>query len=283
MKNTSLLIAFLITIAVCVMPMSVQAQTATYQTVTSAALTQNATCFTVASTTSMHASGDITGPNNTPQEWDAFVDGEWMKINTLNTTTNQMCVQRGKSPTRAGVHATGSIVFVGPAGPSPFVLGAPVTNVPGPTDDKGQFGTCTSTNYLYLPLINVTNGSVLNCLTSARGGKWINYSFKQWTSGHPTTNIVDAAYTATLADEFINYNSLTNTRILTLPSITGVLGKTIVVVNGGLTSQTITITPVNNQTIGPAAATTLALAGPGNVSRLVSVLSSTGAYVWATW
>jgi hypothetical protein len=140
-----------------------------------------------------------------------------------------------------------------------------------------------STQFQFLPLINVSDGSIWNCLTSARGAKWESYSFRNWTSGHPVVTIVDAVYTATLADEFINYNSITTTRVLTLPAITGVVGKTIVVLNDGTASNTITITPVNGQTIGPAAATTLALAGPGNVARLISVLNGTGTWSWETW
>lgn len=284
MKNImkTLIIALVLVVAAA-SAIPAEAQTSTYSTVTSAAVNTTQLCFLVASTTNMQASGAASGPGGTPQEWDLYFDGEFAKINSVNTTSNQVCVTRGKAPTRAGKHPTAALVFFGPAGAVPFIYSAPLVNIPGPPDNRGAFGSCDPTQFSFLPLINVQDGSIWSCLTSARGARWESYSFRMWATGHPVVSIIDAAYTATLADEFINYNSLTTTRILTLPAITGVLGKTLVVLNGGSTSQTITITPVNGQTIGQAAVATLALAGVGNVTRLISVLSSTGAWVWATW
>ena len=283
MKNKTITLIALLVLALAFSSAPAFAQTTTYQTITSAALNSTQTCFIVASTTSMSASGALTGPGGTPQEWDMFVDGEFMKINTVNTTSNQVCVQRGKSPTRAGAHATASIVFYGPAGLVPFIVGPPLTTTPGPATPGGAFGSCVSTQFQFLPLINVADGSIWNCLTTGRGAQWVSYNFRQWTSGHPVVNIIDLAYTATLADEFIDYTSLTATRILTLPAITGVRGKTMVVLNDATGTSAITITPSANQTIGAGAATTISSTNAGTVTRLISRISSTGAWGWATW
>ncbi len=262
------------------------AATTTYSTIISAAVNTTQTCFNVASTTNMQASGALSGPGGTPQEWDLWFDGEFTKINSVNTTANQVCVMRGKSPTRAGTHALGSIVFYGPAGKVPFILGSPDVNNPGPaTQTGGQFGTCVSTNYAFLPLVDVTDGSVWNCITdSGSVQRWIVYAFRQWTTGHPVTNISDAAYTATLADEFINFVGLTAGRTVTLPAITGIVGKTMIIKNGTQNGSTITVASTASQGVGsPGNATNTTNASQGAVLRLFSYVTAAGGWSWATW
>lgn len=273
---------------------SLSAQTSTYSTITTAAINTTQTCFVLAATTSMQASGAASGPGGQPQEWDLWFDGEWAKINTVNTTSNQVCVMRGKSPTRAGPHATASIVFYGPAGKTPFVVSAPDQNSPGVVNLDGQFGSCVSTNYTFLPLINVTNGSIYNCLpTLAQGalgtvgtnsyGKWVVYGFRQWTTGHPVTMVNDAAYTATLADEFIIVERLTAARTITFPAITGIQGKAYVIINNTENGNLITLAPSASQLMATSTSITLSPSVNNNRIRLISVPTSAGGWAYATW
>lgn len=281
MKNKLKVLAILsVIVALCGMPTPAAAQTTTYQTVLSAALTASATNMTVASTTNMQATGAASGPGGQMQTWYAWVDGELVDIRSINTTTNVVQIVRGKSPTRGTAHATASVVFFGPTGNTVRTGGtSPFTN-----QDLTPGSTCTATQFTFLPILAVNSGNLFNCLSNATGrNRWISYNFQQWAFGHPVVPVVDAAYTATLADEFITYVSLTSTRILTLPGITGVVGKTIIVTTNGTGTSSITITPQFNQTIGAGLSATLTQTNAGSVTRLISIINATGGYVWGTW
>lgn len=264
------------------------AQTATTQTILAAAMSSgnpgSSGCFSVASATGFSASTQTA----TYYSW---VDGELIKNNSVSGTT--ICGTRGYIKTRSTPHPTASVVFTGQAGLSANGIGYPFTsNSPYP-------GTsCTATQYGYLPIINYTDGSISNCLpivgSTAVGtvnagaySRWITYSFNQWAYGHPVTTIVDAAYTATLADEFLIMSRLTSARTITLPPITGVLGKTMIIKNNTESALTITVAASANQGVGTTGSNTVVVnasaAGLGNVLRVVSVATSAGGWSWATW
>ena len=261
------------------------AQTATTQTINTVAISATAAQITVASTTGFSAT-------TFGQEYDMWVDGELMQVNSVNTTTGVIGVSRGRSPTRAGAHPTASLVFFGlvggttaTGGRSPFINQNPA---PG--------ATCLSTTFAYLPLINPADGTISNCLatvgTAALGtmgtnayGRWISYNFRQWSYGHPTTHVVDANYTATLADEFIIISRLTAARTITFPAITGVAGKTYVVINNTEGPSIVTLAGTANQGVGTTAGGTVTLSPSlnNNRVRLVSVATSAGGWSYATW
>src|SRR5439155_16381382 len=220
-----------LTIAVAVSGFS---QTATTSTITSAAMSATQTTISVASSTGFTASSGT-------QSYNACVDGELVKLLSQVGSSTTWNVTRGLSPTRGVAHPTASLVFAGPAvATGPFVMQDPF---PGTS--------CTPTSFQYLPLINVRNNTVWNCIGTAvsggagaagggNGSRWNGVSLTKSTTTHPTTVIADAAYTALLADEYIIFNKLSTGRTVTLPAITGIEGKVYVIVNPSTNTSTIT-------------------------------------------
>src|SRR5438034_8339105 len=80
------------------------AQTATTQTITSAAMTATQTTITVASSTGFTAS-------SATQSYNAWVDGEMVKLLSQVGSSTTWNVTRGLSPTRGIAHPTASLVF----------------------------------------------------------------------------------------------------------------------------------------------------------------------------
>src|SRR5439155_17228916 len=232
-------------------------QTATTQTITSAAMTATQTTITVASSTGFTASSGT-------QSYNAWVDGELLKILSQVGTSTTWNVTRGLSPTRGVGHPTASLVFVGPAvATGPFVMQDPF---PGTS--------CTPTNFQYLPLINVRNSTLWNCISTTvsgglaatgggNGSRWNGVSLTKNTTTHPTTVIADANYTALLADEFIIFNKLSTGRTVTLPAVTGIEGKVFVIANPTTNTSTITIQGSNAQLFGTAGGATVTQATAG--------------------
>src|SRR5438876_12322078 len=175
-------------------------QTTTTQTVTSSAMTATQTTISVASSTGFTASSGT-------QSYNAWVDGELVKILSEVGASTTWNVTRGLSPTRGIAHPTASLVFVGPAvATGPFVMQDPF---PGTS--------CTPTSFQYLPLVNVRNNTLWNCISTTvsggagaagggNGSRWNGVSLTKNTTTHPVTVIADANYTALLADEFIVFN-----------------------------------------------------------------------------
>lgn len=117
----------------------VNAQTAlTSTTLSSAVTTVNGKTIVVASATGFTAGTTV-----------AFVDRELMNVVAVSGTT--ITVARGMVGTRGATHASGATIYVG--APSYFN-----------SYDKG--GSCTSTNEVVLPQINVVNGRRWNCINS---------------------------------------------------------------------------------------------------------------------
>src|SRR6059036_2462609 len=158
-------------------------QTATTQTITSAAMTATQTTITIASSTGFTASSGT-------QSYNAWVDGELVKLLSQVGSSTTWNVTRGLSPTRGIAHPTASLVFVGPAvATGPFVMQDPF---PGTS--------CTATSYQYLPLINVRNNTLWNCISTTvsggataggggNGSRWNGVSLTKTTATHPTTVI----------------------------------------------------------------------------------------------
>lgn len=267
MKNTLFLI--LAVVVALAIPLGAQAQTATTQTILSAAITSpNATSIVVGSTTGITASSQTSN-------FACWTDGEFMRVTGVNTTSLVLTVTRGYQTTRATTHATQSIMWCGVMGGSANGIGYPFTNsspVPGEV--------CTSTQYGNLPIINYQTGDWSNCLTSARGGQWVTYSYKLWTSGHPVVNVPNTAYTATLADEYVIYSSMSTGRTATLPTATGITGK-VMVVKHNAQSQTLTVAVPSGNFLGTPGTTSISLTA-GQTTKLISIQAFSGAWGWAT-
>jgi hypothetical protein len=128
------------------------AQTATPQTTLSAAIGRGDKTITLASNTpggyTIQAAGlaPLTG---------IYVDHEYMTIaNTGLVGGTTWNVVRGQDLGQLSTHVSGSVVYVGPVG------GGGVPFDPGPHD---RVGACTSTNFAYLPIIEILSGSLMNC------------------------------------------------------------------------------------------------------------------------
>lgn len=249
-------------------------QTVTTQTITSGAMTATQTSINVASSTGLTASSGT-------QSYNLWVDGELMKIISEVGSTTTWNVARGLSPTRGVAHPTASLVFAGPAvATGPFVMQDPF---PGTS--------CTPTNFQYLPLINVRNNTLWNCIsTTVAGGagalgggnasRWNGVSLNKNTTTHPVTVIADANYTALLADEYIVFNKTSTGRTVTLPAITGIEGKTYVISQPLNQTQTITISGTSAQLFGSNGTTTITMTT--TPTRVISVLLGT-VWAWVTW
>jgi hypothetical protein len=116
------------------------AQTTTTSTTLTAAVTSSATTIRVAATT-----GFVVGTTS------VLVDHEVMAVNGISGLN--ITVMRGSNGTAAQAHNTSATVYVGPTG----------SFVAWPNDPMGR---CTSTQYSYLPLLNVRTGSTINCTNS---------------------------------------------------------------------------------------------------------------------
>lgn len=254
----------------------IQAQTATTQTILSAAVTSNATTMTVASITGMTAGTTA-----------LYLDGEYVGIRTVPSTGTTIGVNRGQSGTRAVAHTAGEVVWVGPTGqPSPFQTLDGFPGMPAP-------GSCTSTSITYLPVINVVNGNIWDCqtLTTAAGASvtngttvssgqiWQAVNFVNLGYSFPYRTVVNAAYTAKLYDVVIDYTSVSAARTVTLPGATGQFGKIYIIKNSGALSSGASLTVASSVgqyilTIG----TTTDTVPWGGVARYI--FQGAG---WTTW
>lgn len=187
------------------------AQTATYRTSLSAALTQAGLTLTVAATTNMTAS------TQTVTEYGVISDGqgnaELVKINSI--TGLAIGVTRGQGGIQSA-HVSGAVFFYGPGGGAAAGTGTPFTNT-----SPNQGTPCTATGYLFLPIVNYANGSVWNCANS----RWVN-------GGYGVTGVT-AAYTATLGDYIIAYTTVYGgAKTVTLPApVAGLRGKVYIIKN----------------------------------------------------
>lgn len=278
MKNK--LSLFLIAALLLAVSPAAFAQTATYQTVLSAAVNTTQTTITVASMTNMVASSQTVTSL-------IYCDGELMKINAINTTSLVASVSRGYDITVAGSHPTAMPCWFGVGG-----TGGGGTGGPFITQDPAGFGgggtpvlgtACVRTAYPFLPLVNIRNNSLVDCVGTAGtagGVRWRANSLAMFTGAHPLTNVNDAAYTATLDDEIVRMSNMTTARTVTLPAITGIVGKLMVFKHDGYTGLLTVAAPVGQfvSTVG----TTTVTASQGATIKLMSVQAQSGAWGWMT-
>jgi len=137
--NTNTRVFLILTaLTMLVLPQGAHAQATLASTTLSAAVTDTT------STTIVVASATNFAVNHL-----AFVDAEALRVTAISGTT--ITVRRGTSGTRAGTHASAATVYVGPA--NYFTT-------------YNRAGSCTSTNELVLPVINVLNANIFQCTSS---------------------------------------------------------------------------------------------------------------------
>jgi hypothetical protein len=255
MKMKTMLLVACLWIASAFTP-AVFGQTTTVQTALSAAITtSNTNTITVVSATGLVAS-------TASAQTFLYVDAELMQLRTISGTT--LTVTRGSAGTVASPHQLGSLVMHGPPGTFSPTTGF-ASGVFLQADPKGS---CTAASNQYTLVANAQTATIWRCLN----GNWSGIITNNRIAVFPYTPVVNAAYTATLVDTFIEYISVTATRILTLPSISGTPGKILIVKNStaAAAAAPVTVTGANGQFVGTLGTATYSLeAGLGPV-RLIS-------------
>lgn len=267
MKNKMLNMLLVLTVILALAPSSF-AQTATVQTVLSAAVTSlTSTAFQVVSATG------ITGPTTAPFGY-VFVDNELARVVSVSGTTLTVA-RTGAMGSHVSTHLTGAPVYWGLDGASPFVTRDPKYGV---TTGSGQ---CTAANYRFLPIINVQNGNIWQCDSTTTRWGLVNLS-PMTAMAFKRKPVSDAAVTLTLADiGVVAYTTISAARTVTLPAITNIDGVWFIITeeNSNLqAAQTITVTGVNGQLIGPGSLTNATITTNGGTLRLYSANS-----LWHTW
>jgi hypothetical protein len=122
-------------------------QTVTTSTTLAAAMGRNDTTINLTSSTNVLAQG-----TNNQVMTGLYVDREYMTVTTNVNAAGTGNIWNVKRSTLglASTHLSGATVWVGP--PSVFDQ--------GPTD---RVGSCTASNFQYLPLVEVRSGTLMNC------------------------------------------------------------------------------------------------------------------------
>lgn len=233
------------------------AQTALNFTSFSSAVTDPAArAVTLASTTGVSA------PTTSAVSY-VFAAGELMQVTSVNSTTGLVGVIRGVGGTRAVTHASGEFVYVAPANST-------ITYDPA--------GSCTAANQTYLPVINVRNGNVWNCINSS----WQGANLTPMAEVRPRVSIAGTAYTILPTDYLVVLSTISNsvaTKSFTLPSHVGLAGKQILIKDesGGISATTSIIVVGTIDGTNSATATVVQLKTPFG-----AVLLEAGSGGWFT-
>lgn len=243
LKNLAILALLLMGLSV-----SALAQTTTTRTTLTNAITDtSSTLFVVASTTGFVGTDNQT---STSPAWGVYIDGEYMEVRTVISSTQFAVTRRGVGG-RAALHPATEIMWAGPRGPSgPFFLTDGTPGQPAP-------GRCTRGTLGFAPVINITTGNVWDCIlsTTATTANWSAYNFDPiYNSSRPYKKLATTAttYTALPADFIIGYNT-NNAGTITLPGMTGAVGKEYRIQIEVTGSVSLTIASSNGQTINGAA------------------------------
>lgn len=182
-------------------------------------------------------------------------------------------VRRGTQGTRAVTHAVNTVVWV--------------ANTPNRFTQQAPRGSCTrASSQDFSPMIHLPTGDLYNCnpqvtfaavtagnatATAAASGYWERANLGGFLPNLPYVNPTNAAFTASLAHTIIDFNSMTATRVLTLPSVTGIVGKVLIIKNNsGSGTADITVTAPNGQYISSPGTATLTV-GDRAGANLISV------------
>jgi hypothetical protein len=147
-------VAVVLALILSAVPLSAQTYLTT-TTLASAVSSASADSVSLTSATGVAAGGVI------------YVDREAMGVLSVSGTTVR--VTRGQLGTKGATHASGADVIIVPAA----ALQGPLAAV-GQSDPP--YGSCVTSNYRYLPIINVVTGDVWSCRWSGAGTQ----TAKQW-------------------------------------------------------------------------------------------------------
>jgi len=162
------------------------AQTTLNSTTTSAALSVTGQVVSLTSVTNISADDGL------------FMDREFMRVQSCNTTALTCLVTRGQQGTSARAHASGVVVYSGAY--QRFTKAVPV-------------GVCTATAEEFLPRIVLPAGDVYQCSNS----EWVRYRNAGYRVFHPgrsdggTTYTANGAITPQPGFSFINGTTLAMT------------------------------------------------------------------------
>lgn len=161
MKSKLFQVLMLVAVLLAV-SMNAFSQTQPTSTTLSAAISdERTTRFTVAS-----ATGFVASTNSL--DYGVFIDREFMRITAVSGTT--ITVQRAQAATRASTHRSGARVVVGRYGSS----AASGTDAGGPFIQSAPNGSCTVTNYPFMPLIQVNaNATGGQAIYSCQNSQWV--------------------------------------------------------------------------------------------------------------
>jgi len=163
-KLTRFTFVALLAVGVLTFAPQAYAQTTTNTTTTTEAVDNTETNITLTS-----ASGSVAGDY-------LYMDGEAMLVTAVDTTNNDVDVQRGMLGTVARAHISGQLVYL--EQPGAFVA-----------QSIRRFGACTAADYDYLPEINPVLAEKYAC----KDGQWVAYQLGELIN-------VTHAYGATVAD-----------------------------------------------------------------------------------
>lgn len=223
---TSRLVAVTLVVAALVgFAPSASAQTALTSTRLAAAVTTGAQrVFSVSSASGIAAGGWL------------YVDLELVAVQSVSGTLITVRRGLGEGATSGVPHANGATVYVIPAGTA---AGQAFVQV-------DPSGTCVSSNYPYLPLINTKNGLIWDCATMETPGSnttgtsqyhWIAFGEALAHTAVPRSVVAGVAYTIKLSDYIV---ALTTTgtgagqavsvavQTWTLPNAAGHYGKLLI-------------------------------------------------------
>jgi hypothetical protein len=236
---------------------SLYAQATLSTTTLSTALTGTVASSTPgASTNIIQVASTSNFVQNSVGQWTTglYVDFEYMDVvRVINSSTGLVQVVRGAGGTRAGLHNSGALIYVGP--PSYFGGAA----YAGSALSGDQQGACVATSILALPYININDGKIFQCLSS---GQWIQTGFG--TMGSPPAQLQSDFCTGTVGSaetEYLNdaacsaattslaptiqvsYGTIYGLTVYSSANATGGAGKDMATVykNGSSTALTCTI------------------------------------------
>src|SRR5215467_3853228 len=149
-KMTRILKALLIALAILVVPSFSSAATALGGTTLSANINASQSCFIVAAVTGIPTTtANATGGTTTTigQQGALYVDRELMYVQSVNSTSKQVCALRGMGGSLGSSHASGAVVLVGQPG---YFMDY---------DPAGYCGTSSPPNFMspfqYTPWVNI--------------------------------------------------------------------------------------------------------------------------------
>lgn len=250
-------------------PDIVYAQTATTNTYLASALSAGAqyTIIALGSTTGITAS-------TSSNQYFGYMDGEQVEVRAVNTTANTVTVRRAAKGL-AVAHPANELFWYGaPASwnqATGNVGGAGVTNpvtggsaLPAVFVPITPYGQCTRTGNTYLPVINATTGDIVDCILSSSNttGKWTVVNLRQVAYAVPYKKLkgtgcaagnLCTTYTLLPTDHTVGYVTTTSNGTITIPALTGVIGKNYRIQIESTGSQSVTIATSSGQLINGAA------------------------------